>query len=261
MNYSTVNIVDLCDDILLVILNKLNNIDVLYSLIGVNRKLDRLAQDITFTQSIDLVEISSNEENNSKKKSILDGFCIDIIPRIQHNIESLTLDPLLIDRVLYIGNYSNLHKLTLVNLQLEVASHGSSFIHIFKHKILHLTLTIKDGNTARYIRKLSTNVFTTILKMFTNLTHLDFCLTDICSYPPSSFINLVPTTSYPSNIIHLNVSVYNFDDCLYLIDGRLSQLQRFIVEVDDIYTTSMTINNMVKYSKVCWISSSSIDFC
>ncbi|CAF5124585.1 unnamed protein product, partial [Rotaria sp. Silwood1] len=122
MNYSTVNIVDLCDDILLVILNKLNNIDVLYSLIGVNRKLDRLAQDITFTQSIDLVEISSNEENNSKKKSILDRFCIDIIPRIQHNIESLTLDPLLIDRVLYIGNYSNLHKLTLVNLQLEVAS-------------------------------------------------------------------------------------------------------------------------------------------
>jgi hypothetical protein len=122
MEYPTLNILDLCDEILLVILNKLNNIDVLYSLIGVNRKLDRLARDITFTQSVDLVAISSNEHNGSRNKSILDRFCFSIMPRIQHNIECLTLDPLSIDRVLCIGNYSKLHKLTLVNLQLEMGS-------------------------------------------------------------------------------------------------------------------------------------------
>ena len=122
MNYSTVNILDLCDEMLLTIFNKLNNIDVLYSLIGVNQKLDRLAQDITFTRSIDLVTISSNEDNNSRTNSILDRFCFHIIPRIQHNIECLTLDPLSIDRVLRIGNYPKLHKLTLVNLPLEMAS-------------------------------------------------------------------------------------------------------------------------------------------
>jgi hypothetical protein len=130
MHYSAVNILDLCDEILLVILNKLSNINVLYSLIGVNRTLDRLAQDITFTQSIDLVGISSNEHIDS----ILDRFCVDIIPRIQHNIECLILDPLSIDRVLCIGNYSKLHKLTLVNLQLEVASrifNGMSPCHLF----------------------------------------------------------------------------------------------------------------------------------
>jgi hypothetical protein len=122
MKYPTLNILDLCDEILLVILNKLNNIDVLYSLIGVNRKLDRLARDITFTQSVDLVAISSNEHNGSRNKSILDRFCFSIMPRIQHSIECLTLDPLSIDRVLCIGNYSKLHKLTLVNLQLEMGS-------------------------------------------------------------------------------------------------------------------------------------------
>jgi len=134
MHYSAVNILDLCDEILLVILNKLSNINVLYSLIGVNRTLDRLAQDITFTQSIDLVGISSNEHIDSINKSILDRFCVDIIPRIQHNIECLILDPLSIDRVLCIGNYSKLHKLTLVNLQLEVASrifNGMSSCHLF----------------------------------------------------------------------------------------------------------------------------------
>jgi len=36
MNYSTVDLLDLSDEILLIILNKLNYIDVLYSLIGVD---------------------------------------------------------------------------------------------------------------------------------------------------------------------------------------------------------------------------------
>ncbi|CAF4331987.1 unnamed protein product, partial [Rotaria sordida] len=79
--------------------------------------------------------------------------------------------------------------------------------------------------------------------MFTNLTYLHFCLKDICHYPPTSFIDLVSTTCYQSNIIHLNVRVRNFNDCLCLLDGRLYQLQTFIVEVDKINTTSMTINH------------------
>jgi hypothetical protein len=93
MNHLTVNI-----------FNKLNNIDVLYSLIRVNEKLDRLFRDITLTQSIDLVRISSNEHNHSKSKSIFNRFCIDILLRIEHNIECLTLYSLSIDHVLRIGN-------------------------------------------------------------------------------------------------------------------------------------------------------------
>ncbi|CAF4863417.1 unnamed protein product, partial [Rotaria sp. Silwood2] len=66
--------------------------------------------------------ILPNEDNDSRTESILDRFCCSIIPRIQHNIQCLTLDPLPIDRVLHIGNYSQLHKLSLVNLQLEMVS-------------------------------------------------------------------------------------------------------------------------------------------
>jgi hypothetical protein len=136
MNHLTVNILTLCDELLLAIFKKLNNIDVLYSLIGVDEKLDRLARDIIFTQSIDLIRISSNEHNHSKTKSILNRFCIDILPRIQHNIQCLTLDSLSIDRVLRIENYPKLHKITLVNLSLEMASrifNGmlSSFLSFF----------------------------------------------------------------------------------------------------------------------------------
>ena len=134
MNYSTINIGDLSDEMLLAILNKLNNIDVLYSLVEVNQKLDRLSKDITFTQSIDLVTTLSNEYNVLRTKSILDRFCLTIIPRIQHNIQCLILDSLSIDRVLQIGNYPQLHTLTLLNLQLELASrifNGMSFFQLF----------------------------------------------------------------------------------------------------------------------------------
>jgi len=122
MNHSTVSIVALSDEMLLVILNKLNNTDVLYSFIGVNKKLDNLARDITFTRSIDLVTILSKKGNHSRTKSILDRFCSDIIPRIQQNIECLTLDPLSMNRVFRIGNYPKLSSLTLVNLKLKMAS-------------------------------------------------------------------------------------------------------------------------------------------
>jgi hypothetical protein len=123
MNHSTVNILALCDEMLVAIFNKLNNIDVLYSLIGVNQKLDRLARDISFTQSVDLLTISSNKDNHLRINSILDRFCFEILPRIRHNIECFTLDSFSIDRVLSIGNYPKLHTLTLINLQYEEASH------------------------------------------------------------------------------------------------------------------------------------------
>jgi hypothetical protein len=120
MHHSTVNILDLSDEMLLAILNKLSNVDVLYSLIGVNQKPDKLAQDVTFTRSVDLIRITSNEHNNSRNKSILDRFCFNILPRVRHNIECLTLDSLSIDRALCIGSYPKLHEITL-NLPPEMA--------------------------------------------------------------------------------------------------------------------------------------------
>ncbi|CAF1446462.1 unnamed protein product [Adineta ricciae] len=131
MNDSSFNIVNLCDEILLTIYNKLDNMDVLYSLIGVNGKLDRLARDITFTQCVDLSRIFSNEKNNLRKNSIIDRFCFDVLPQIHDHIQSLTLDALLIDRILHLASYPKLHQLTLLNVQFEMASRifdGTSYL-------------------------------------------------------------------------------------------------------------------------------------
>jgi hypothetical protein len=88
-NSTAINIVDLSDEILLNISNKLNNIYVLYSLIGVNKKHDQLARAVVFTRSLDFVTTLSNGEND-QMNSVLDRFCINILPQIVNNIECLT---------------------------------------------------------------------------------------------------------------------------------------------------------------------------
>jgi hypothetical protein len=108
-------------------------------------------------------------------------------------------------------------------------------------------ITINDGTIAEHIKKLSTNIFITIFTMFINLTHLHFNLNDICRCLPTSFIDLPSTICNSTSIVHLNVRVRNFDDCLCLLDGRLSQLHTFIVEINHIDNTSTIINNTVKY--------------
>lgn len=115
------NIIDFSDDILLIILKKLKNVDVLYSLIGTEPTLDRLAQDFLFTRSVNLASISSNKDNCSISYSILNRFYTEIIPRIQHNIQCLTLDSLSMDNALRIGKYLSLERLVLVNLKYDEA--------------------------------------------------------------------------------------------------------------------------------------------
>ncbi len=127
MSDSTINIVHLPDEILLTILNKLSNIDMLYSLVGVNRKLDTVVCDINFTRIIDLTMASSNQMNDS---IINDRYCMQILPRIHHHVECLTVRGCFLERVLHASSYPNLRKLILVDLELNVGSrifNGMSF--------------------------------------------------------------------------------------------------------------------------------------
>jgi hypothetical protein len=108
---------------------------------------------------------------------------------------------------------------------------------------------IHDDSKGEHIGKLFTNVFTNILIIFKNLIYLDFHKQDICRYISRPLLSLPSTTCYSSNIVHLNIGVCSFDDCLRLLDGHLTQLHTFIVKVGWIIDTSMTIKNTVKCFK------------
>src|SRR5277367_5992375 len=83
---------DLPDEILMQIFKKLYNNEVLYSLIGVNQRLNRIVHDTIFTRGLCLLEyLPDNKCASPLPDPILDRFCSKILPEIGHQIESLFL--------------------------------------------------------------------------------------------------------------------------------------------------------------------------
>lgn len=122
MNNSAVTFDDLPDEILLVILSKLHHIDILCSMVGVSERLDKIACDVYITRSLDLIMNASIDEDNTITDATFNRLCAQILPRICHKIEYLTIEGDLFQRVLYVNTYPNLHTLNIVNLPLNIAS-------------------------------------------------------------------------------------------------------------------------------------------
>ena len=70
------SIEDLPDELLIMILNKLNNFDVLYSFVGTSKRFNKLIDDISYTRSIKLVDKDSNQNYCSLSQTVLDRVCI-----------------------------------------------------------------------------------------------------------------------------------------------------------------------------------------
>jgi len=75
MNDILVQLDDLPDEILIHIFKKLYNIEVLYSLIGVNQRLNRIVHDTIFTRNLCLLEYCPvNDSTFPLPNPILDRF-------------------------------------------------------------------------------------------------------------------------------------------------------------------------------------------
>ncbi|CAF4124657.1 unnamed protein product [Rotaria magnacalcarata] len=106
MEYSCVRINDLPDEILMIILKKMNNAEVRYSLKGVNQRLNKLVQDSTFTSRLTFVKrCSDNFFDVFPCNMMLNRFCLQILP----------------ENVLCAADYPNLYGLGLYNINEESA--------------------------------------------------------------------------------------------------------------------------------------------
>lgn len=120
MRYSCDCLTSLADEILLLILNKLTKIEVLYSLIGVNIRLNKIASDRIFTEHLTLMKRSTNDIISAIDNSIVDRFCYEILPQIHHRIKWLNVEPVCIERILLAADYPNLYRLSLFNIDYEI---------------------------------------------------------------------------------------------------------------------------------------------
>jgi len=110
MGYSFIQLNDLPDEILMIILKKLNNLEVLYSLIGVTKRLNKIVHDPIFTHYLTLMSWASNNFVYPLSNPVLGEFCLRILPKIHYQIKSLYLESLSMERILA-TNYPNLSQL------------------------------------------------------------------------------------------------------------------------------------------------------
>ncbi len=121
MNRSNVQFLDIPNEILLIILKKLDNIDVLYSFVGINNdRLNILAQENIFTNTLDFV--SALTDSYSIPDPILNRFCLYILPRIHHNVKYLVLESSYMERFLLAADYPYLAELKVFNFNQDIAS-------------------------------------------------------------------------------------------------------------------------------------------
>lgn len=132
MNQSDIHLLDLPNEMLITILKKLENVDVLYSLFDINHyRLYTLAMTDVFTNTLKFVTASATDGYQSISDSIIDRFCMKILPRIGSHVHYLILEPTCMERILLVTQYSNLRRLKIYNFHQEIVSRyftGNYFI-------------------------------------------------------------------------------------------------------------------------------------
>jgi hypothetical protein len=119
---NNVNILDLPDEILLVIFNKLNGIDALYSLVDVNERFDRLVLNAVRIRTLDMTKMmikSYYDRTFSLDSNFLSKICKQILPQIRHQINELIVEQNSMKHV-FPHTYPQLDSLSFVNFEKEI---------------------------------------------------------------------------------------------------------------------------------------------
>jgi hypothetical protein len=119
-NNHHLNILDLPDEILFIIFEKLNMVDVLYSLVDVNGRFHRLALDPLHTRDLDMTINSLYKPISSVDIQVLSRISSKILCQIHHQVHKLTVEEYSMKEILRAGNYPQLYSLSLINFEEKI---------------------------------------------------------------------------------------------------------------------------------------------
>src|SRR5438067_1930633 len=115
-NNNPLNILNLPNEILLNIINKLSFIDVFYSLVDINERFDQLALDPLYIRHVDMTVMKMKsffEYTSSVDDQVLSRICENILPQIHSQVNKLTVEQHSMERILLNVNYPKLYSISL----------------------------------------------------------------------------------------------------------------------------------------------------
>ena len=258
-----INLLDFPNEILLIIFEKLEMIDALYSLVDVNRRFDRLVlgsldiHDLDMTKGITVD--SMHKQTLQVDSQVLSRICEQILPRICHRVQKLTIKKHSMQRILFATNYPQLYSLSLVNFQEDTLHQHLTgmmaiivrvkkrialiilfclrivddldFRDLLVKQITHLDVYMEG--TTESISTTAAEIFPLVLASCEKLIVLNIggiCSGRACWNP----LYLQTRNGMSSTLIQLKINIENFVDCLYLLDGRLPCLSTLEVKMSHI---------------------------
>ncbi|CAF0767868.1 unnamed protein product [Adineta steineri] len=258
------NIFNLPNEILFIIVKKLNISDVIYSLMDINERFVQLLFDPFYIQNLNLTLMTMKsfyQRTFSLHKQVLSNICRNILPKIHDQVKQLVIEQHSIERILT-HNYSQLYSLSLVNFEEEILfrylTDYSALRDLLRHQITHLNVDIQSDEIPKLLSEISSHIFTLILFRCRRLIKLNFC--QVFSYRNSfiSIYNLPKTSCTCSTLIELKINVASFNDCLFLLDGLFDSLTKLTINVKKIKYELKT-NNKTKLPKLKYFSLASIN--
>ena len=126
---------DLPDEILLIILEKLEHVDVLYSLHGLNKRLNQILHDPRLTSSLTFVKwLPKKFLSKFSSNLMLNRFCLEILPDVSIQIKCLYLESSCMKLILRAADYPNLYELGLYDMKEKTARRLFNGKNIFQSR-------------------------------------------------------------------------------------------------------------------------------
>ena len=125
-NNNPLNILDLPNETLLNIINKLSFIDVFYSLVDMNERFHRLALDPLYIRHLDMTALRMKSFSKyifSVDDRVLSRICENILPQIHLQVNKLIVEQHSIERIFLNLNYPKLYSISLFNFRQETLLH------------------------------------------------------------------------------------------------------------------------------------------
>ncbi|CAF3294041.1 unnamed protein product [Rotaria sp. Silwood2] len=234
-------------------------VDVLYSFVNVTQRFDQLILNPLYIHSLDMTSMTMKsylDRIYSIHNQLLDRICQNILPRIHHQVNELIVEQHSMEHVVHTINYPQLYSLSLIDFQEEILLNylidNMTLRKLLTEQITCLKIDVKDNTTAPPLPENLSTIFALILSLCKGLIELNFCRfyhrSSICTFELSS------TNCKSSTLTVLKISVKSFDDCLYLLDGRLNCLSTLIIYVEEIAYTLGTIDNTKELPKLKYFS-------
>ncbi|CAF1285114.1 unnamed protein product [Rotaria sp. Silwood1] len=144
-----INILDLPDEMLLIILSKMDMVDIFYSLVDLNKRFNQLVFDPLYIHHLDLRSKTFKNHNSSVDNQVFDQIRTKVLPRIHYKVNKITVTLPFMEFIFNTVDYPQLHSLSIVNFQqetlLQYLTSDVIFCRVLSDQITHLKVEIKGG--------------------------------------------------------------------------------------------------------------------